>query len=1096
MNLATPDLPRIAFLVLALAGLSFSQSSTVLNLGCNPTGNPGEYEITWALPSPTTFSEIRIRENDIVVATLPGSATSYVGTANATQPDSCANAASIGLGDNVLSNQLPIVCVQSIFPGALDGAQVCCNPLSVLAATDGDDLSPFCDPGPMFDNQIYNDVFFCFTATSTGTLTLDFALASFFRAAVYDGCGCPADSADVLACTEEVFVSTLNVDTIDGESYLIRIGAQLPMSPVLGLLELKYDLPTPENLVCDDSVPGEVTLAWDIPAGTTYDDGIDIIRNGILIASVPGTQTQATVPLSTPLVGSEDFCIEGLSSSLGTSGFVCCTLFGPPANDTCAQATPVDSMTPSVQFQTSPAAGTDGQSLAGFCDPGPSSSDQIFNDVYYCYTADQDGFVQAQVIGADLRGAVYEGCGCPEETADLLACSETTSAGLQFTLGFAVQSGETYLLRLGTQVPGAIIDALLLVQPVASPGVLNLDCNLVAPDQVELTWDIPAGANYSGGIEISESGVVVATLPGTTTTTVYDVPAGLVGLLELCVAGIDAVGPTPAACCNVSVSMLPNDNCLSPVDVGLGLIPFDTSGATTGVLSTSCADVTDDIWYRFSPAVTSVYRLSLCASSFDTVIALFEDTGICPPTNPVDCDDDSCGPQSEVETQLEAGTDYLIQVGSPFPLPGGVGQLEIELSPAVQDLICDFDCLGQVVELGWTNATTYTEIEILANSVSIATLGGTETSFIDPNPPVGPVEYTVIATDTTFETGAVRCSLSVGPNPVSTPIADLILNLELPGAVDSAQALEEALVANGRSVLRLDLTSIAGFGCIDEAIASSDNIWVLTGSFPNQAPLGAGDLQVLVDANDLGRPLYLEGSLLWSLGLVSGPLADRDGVDDATIQFSTFVDVVEGLAGTDFTFDLSSFSNLAYESDQPGMSPDFNDELAIAGSGVDPQVLTVEPILRNLDLTGIEGDFAVTIVAENSAGANIISSSVEFGGLGTTSDRVSIAADYLQALGSSGGSEFLRGDCNVDLLVNVADAVFLLNSLFVPGSPPSDTCEDACDGNDDGSVNVADAITVLNNLFVPGSPVLPEPQGECNVDPTADGLECVDPICP
>ncbi len=89
--------------------------------------------------------------------------------------------------------------------------------------------------------------------------------------------------------------------------------------------------------------------------------------------------------------------------------------------------------------------------------------------------------------------------------------------------------------------------------------------------------------------------------------------------------------------------------------------------------------------------------------------------------------------------------------------------------------------------------------------------------------------------------------------------------------------------------------------------------------------------------------------------------------------------------------------------------------------------------------------------------------------------------------------EFLRADVNADGGVNIADSVFLLNALFVPGSP-APSCPDAADINDDGSTNIADAIYLLNALFVPGSPAVPEPStatGGCGADPTtSDALEC------
>lgn len=84
-------------------------------------------------------------------------------------------------------------------------------------------------------------------------------------------------------------------------------------------------------------------------------------------------------------------------------------------------------------------------------------------------------------------------------------------------------------------------------------------------------------------------------------------------------------------------------------------------------------------------------------------------------------------------------------------------------------------------------------------------------------------------------------------------------------------------------------------------------------------------------------------------------------------------------------------------------------------------------------------------------------------------------------------SPFRRGDINSDDSVNLADAVYLLESLFVPGSPMVD-CRDAADCNDDEGVNLADAIYLLTHLFVPGSPNLPEPEGSCGEDPTEAAL--------
>lgn len=82
---------------------------------------------------------------------------------------------------------------------------------------------------------------------------------------------------------------------------------------------------------------------------------------------------------------------------------------------------------------------------------------------------------------------------------------------------------------------------------------------------------------------------------------------------------------------------------------------------------------------------------------------------------------------------------------------------------------------------------------------------------------------------------------------------------------------------------------------------------------------------------------------------------------------------------------------------------------------------------------------------------------------------------------------FVRGDANADDSVSIADAVFLLNALFVPNTPPL-TCEDAGDVNDDGALTIADAVYLLSALFVPGANAIPAPYPNTGADPTPDAL--------
>lgn len=83
---------------------------------------------------------------------------------------------------------------------------------------------------------------------------------------------------------------------------------------------------------------------------------------------------------------------------------------------------------------------------------------------------------------------------------------------------------------------------------------------------------------------------------------------------------------------------------------------------------------------------------------------------------------------------------------------------------------------------------------------------------------------------------------------------------------------------------------------------------------------------------------------------------------------------------------------------------------------------------------------------------------------------------------SSSGPQFVRGDCNGDGVHDLSDPALLLAGLFL-----GDTlgCEAACDRDDDGLVNLADAVTILNALFqVTTPPAAPFPS--CGEDPSVD----------
>jgi hypothetical protein len=89
------------------------------------------------------------------------------------------------------------------------------------------------------------------------------------------------------------------------------------------------------------------------------------------------------------------------------------------------------------------------------------------------------------------------------------------------------------------------------------------------------------------------------------------------------------------------------------------------------------------------------------------------------------------------------------------------------------------------------------------------------------------------------------------------------------------------------------------------------------------------------------------------------------------------------------------------------------------------------------------------------------------------------------------GARFTRGNCNADGLVDLSDAVFVLNHLFLGGPAPA--CARACDTDSNDTLDLTDGIYLLNRLFL-GGPALGPPDG-CASLLTPATLGCEAPSC-
>ena len=222
---------------------------------------------------------------------------------------------------------------------------------------------------------------------------------------------------------------------------------------------------------------------------------------------------------------------------------------------------------------------------------------------------------------------------------------------------------------------------------------------------------------------------------------------------------------------------------------------------------------------------------------------------------------------------------------------------------------------------------------------------------------------------------------------------------------------------------------------------------------------------------------------------------------------SDSIDAIEFLPGPDLlAADVQTFFV------RDGKAPGIDDNQAVIGLTLRPGVtldanrpqravsLRIRPSVRAIagervqlcPVSGIGSPAIEAVVSVERAGNTISTSPTLACGIAIfTADRT---PPEISCPGDN-EVEFIRGNANDDLSVDISDPVQILNYLFVGGLQP--LCLDAADGNDDDRVDISDPVQILNYLFV-GGPPPPDPGPDhCGVDPTPSGLpDCTTTSCP
>ena len=290
-----------------------------------------------------------------------------------------------------------------------------------------------------------------------------------------------------------------------------------------------------------------------------------------------------------------------------------------PANNECAGAITIVDGDTAIDNS---AATTTGPALADDCTT--QADPQVFNDLYYSYTASCDGvvtFSTCDLVDQDSIIALYDACGGTQ-----LACNDDGDGCGTFTslLEYSMNAGDTVIVRVGSWTDG-----------VTFTGTLSVGCEIpsegaccVGTDCIEL---LPEDCTAFGG-EYQNSDPCDA---------------------DSCAIAGNTCEDAVAAECNGSVAFDNSNN----FDSGFGE-PDATQCDGTYLDWTA----SPDIWFTFTADAAGTVDVSLCdAASYDTSLVLYSGSD-CGSLVQVACNGDS-GVESGCQQYYSGIYGYPVSAG-------------------------------------------------------------------------------------------------------------------------------------------------------------------------------------------------------------------------------------------------------------------------------------------------------------------------------------------------------------------------------------------------------------------------------------------------
>ncbi len=419
--------------------------------------------------------------------------------------------------------------------------------------------------------------------------------------------------------------------------------------------------------------------------------------------------------------------------------------------------------------------------------------------------------------------------------------------------------------------------------------------------------------------------------------------------------------------------------------------------------------------------------------------------------------------------------------------------------PALGDLVCTASPGSWNVQFTWTNAWTYTSIQVLRNGAEVILLPGGLTSFTDTVGAPGTYQYAFYSSGGGQRSPEVSCTADVSfvpPVTITTSTVDAERRAHIAWTTGGTVYDGITILVDGTALSPALAGSAVSFD--SEPLAPGEHTLAVR-PFIGSFEAAAVERSVSIALPPPSGLACSPATGVWSVDLAwtNGWSYDRvtivrDGVAVATLDGApaAYTDTVAGPGP--YEYRVSGERGVqAAQSEACVAEVTYVPAVAIASCTVDADgkahvVWTAEVVygqvavlVDGVTVATLAGDAATYDSEVLTTGSHTIAVVPSIGAYASAAASCTVEVMDIRV-------RFIRADANTDGAIDIADAIRVLGYLFTHATL---SCLDAGDSNDDGYIDIADAIYSLSYSFASG-PAPKSPFPSCGLDPTADALGC------